>query len=118
MAIPFEIEVNENEGVHIVSLSGALDAATLDEFTETMIPIISGPRPSVILHCDKLHYTNSRSIGHMSQYHRTATAKQGKLVFSAMSDRLQRSFERLRVMDNLLLCDTKEEALAQFVDRD
>ena len=116
MAIPFEMTVEQEAGIHIVSVAGALDAATLDEFTNTMGPLINGPLPNVILYCKKLQYMNSRSIGQLSHYHRTAMVKGGKLVFWGLSTRLLRSFERLRLKDSLILCETKEDSLAHFAD--
>lgn len=116
MAIPFDITVKKENGVDIVSVSGALDAATLEEFTKVMGPIMNGVLPKVILDCHRLEYMNSRVIGQLSQYHRMAMVKGGRLFLMALSTRLQRSFERLRMKDTLFLCDSKEVAMAKFDD--
>lgn len=114
MSQVFEIVVQEESGVHLITLKGALDTATIDQFIHTMMPIMTSPRPQVIFCCKALTYLNSRSLGYFTQYHRTAMVKQGRVIFWEMSDRLLKAFDRLRVKDSLFFCDTKEEGMEKF----
>lgn len=116
MAIPFSIEAKKENGIDVIAIAGALDAATLEEFVGTLAPLMNGSLPKVVLDCRQLEYMNSRAIGHLSQYHRMAMVKGGRMVLWGLSDRLQRSFERLRMKDSLFLSETKEDALAKFED--
>lgn len=110
----FEIIVQEENSVHLVTLKGALDTATIDQLINTMLPIMTGPCPRVIFCCKELTYLNSRSLGYFTQYHRTAMVKQGRVIFWEMSERLLKAFDRLRVKDSLFFCETKEEGLQKF----
>ncbi len=114
MSQAFDIQINVEEGVHLVTLKGALDTATIDQLINTMLPIMTSPCPRVIFCCKDLTYLNSRSLGYFTQYHRTAMVKQGRVIFWEMSDRLLKAFDRLRVKDSLFFCETKEEGMEKF----
>ena len=112
----FEIRVEAESGIQIVSVKGALDSATMDQFLQVMMPIMNSELPRVILYCRDLTYLNSRSLGHLTQWHRVAMVKHGRLVFWGMSKRLVRAFDRLRVKDSLTFCESREEAMGKFAD--
>lgn len=116
MSQAFDMRIEEANGIYIISLRGAIDTETLDQFTTAMMPIMARSCPQIIFMCRDLNYLNSRALGYLTQYHRTAMVRQGRVLFCQMSDRLLKAFDRLRLKDSLFFCNSKEEGLSKFAD--
>ncbi|HMO51948.1 MAG TPA: STAS domain-containing protein [Kiritimatiellia bacterium] len=109
-----EIDVVQDGDVHIVTVDGPVDSATIEVFKEKLDAVCNQPGVRVILDCQRLTYLNSRAIGLLVSYHRRSISSRGKLALCALNPKLVRTLELLQIGKALLTYDTRENARAQF----
>jgi anti-anti-sigma factor len=65
-------ESEEIQGITVIHVSGPLDSATIEACREYLDPKFSRPRVRLVLDCQNLTYVNSRGLGLLMHYQRTA----------------------------------------------
>jgi anti-anti-sigma factor len=106
-----DFEVEEQDGIQVVHISGPLDSATYSDFKAYMDPIVYESRTKVVLDCHKLTYVNSHGVTLMMQYQKAA-----KVVFSffgvaAFRPYILKGVERLGLSESLKWYPTLEHAM-------
>lgn len=105
-----EIKKEERDGVTVVHLAGPVDSATIDTFKSKLSRIFRPKGSRIAIDAGELTYMNSNAIGLLVSFRRTLYVNGGRLAFSGVSDRIQRSLQTMRVTQ-LKICDTLEEAI-------
>ena len=110
-----DIQLSEEGAVTILSLSGPVDSATINEFKKAMDPVCRKKKLHLLIDCTKLTYLNSRSLGLLSSYRRKIYANGGRLALCGVDKRMVRTFDLLGLGKLLKVHETREEAIESLV---
>lgn len=108
--IGVEIKVEEEAGVHLVTIEGRIDAATtpiVEKKLEGLIEVSS----KILIDCSNIYYLSSAGMRFFLSMTKKMQAKEGKVAFFGMNDDVMEiirmaGFERI-----LKIFSTKKEAL-------
>lgn len=107
-----EITISKDGEVDVALLDGPIDSATIDLFKDKLDPLCIRPGAKVLVDCSHLTYLNSRAIGLLVKYHRGLAVSRGRLVFCNLNSKLVRTLELLQLGKALVICDSREKAMA------
>ena len=109
-----EIYVQRDGPADVVGIRGAVDASSFDEFQHVMDKLVGKKSPRIIVDCSELEHLNCHAIGYLVQAERQIMDKSGKLILQEVSPAIQESIEDAEAKNNLILCDSRKEALANL----
>ena len=104
-------EIDEIQGISVIHMSGPLDSATYDQCREFLDPLIGRPPVRIVLDCRNLTYVNSRGLGLLMHYQRTATLDFSFFGVAALGPQTLKSMQLLGLDKFLTWYPTIEEAL-------
>jgi len=76
-----KIEISKKESQTIVALDGMLDSNTAPEFQETVSKLLEQEMINIVFDLGKLTYTSSQGIRTFLSLLKTASSRNGNLVF-------------------------------------
>jgi anti-anti-sigma factor len=83
-----EIDVVQTNGVAVVTLDGALDASSVEQFQDTLGTLCERQGGRVLLDCSNLSYVNSTSFGLFFKYHRSCAQHGGVFAMCGVWDKV------------------------------
>ena len=104
-------ESEEIQGITVIHVSGPLDSATYDLCREYLDPLLGRPRVRIVLDCRNLTYANSRGLGLLMHYQRTATLDFSFFGVAALGPQTLKSMQLLGLDKFLTRYPTIEEAI-------
>lgn len=113
MGIGVEINVEEEGNIHVVSLSGRLDASTTPVVEKKLEGLLAASS-RIAIDCSEIDYLSSAGMRLLLSMTKKIHAKKGTLAFFGMTDDVMEiirmaGFERI-----LKIFSTKKEALKSF----
>lgn len=109
-----DINKEENSGVVILELTGALDVSNAHLFDKILAKACQGKAPKILIDCKDLNYVNSTSFGVFFKYHQELGRKQGVLAMCAVQPKLDKLMTILGLDKYLKLFPDKETALKEI----
>ncbi|NCS26016.1 MAG: anti-sigma factor antagonist [Microcystis aeruginosa BS13-02] len=82
------IEINTQNNVQIVALTGQIDASTAPSITDTILPLI-GSNSKILLDMTQVPYMSSAGLRTLLSLYRQITATAGGLVLVGLSEEIQ-----------------------------
>lgn len=99
--------------VHIIAVSGELDASNVNEFKGVMMPLLSSPI-KLLIDMSQTRFVDSSGLGAMISCQRHTAAAGGRMRLCCMSKQVQAMFELVRLHHFFDINSTREEALEAF----
>ncbi|MFM7908421.1 MAG: anti-sigma factor antagonist [Microcystis sp.] len=82
------IEINTQNNVKIVALTGQIDASTAPSITDTILPLI-GSNSKILLDMTQVPYMSSAGLRTLLSLYRQITPTAGDLVLVGLSEEIQ-----------------------------
>ena len=105
-----EIIVEQRDQVHLVALSGEIDATTAAQVQQAVLPL-SEPGGKILLDCSKLAYMSSAGLRMLLSVYRNVSTKQGKLVLAGLSEELKDTMSMTGFLGYFTLADSLDAGL-------
>ncbi|MDR0994469.1 MAG: STAS domain-containing protein [Verrucomicrobiota bacterium] len=105
-------QMEVQDGIQVVHISGPLDSVTHDQFKETLDPIIRKPHSKIVLDCEKLSYATSKGMALLGSYQRMALQNVSFLGIAGLNKRIVKTIELLGMGKLVKLYPTVEEAIS------
>ena len=102
--------------LHVITLSGILNADTSPGFESMLAPLCRGPRPLLLIHLPELTYISSAGIGCFIGVIKGVRSRGGDIRFSEMDRKVRRVFRLLDMDDFFHFYDSRGEGIASFGD--
>lgn len=109
---PLSISQEEQDGICILTITGAVDEETFAEFKSTLHPIQRGEIKKFILDCTGVTYLNSQGIGLLAGLHRQTIIEEGHAALCGLSPRLTKTLDLVGLGARLQIFKTRAEALS------
>jgi anti-sigma B factor antagonist len=104
-------EIEDTNGIRLIHISGPLDSVTYDQCRAYLDPLISRSHARLVLDCRNLTYVNSRGLGLLMHYQRTATLGFSFFGIAALGPHTLKSIQLLGLDKFLTWYPTIENAL-------
>ena len=101
--------------VHVVTVSGDLDASNSQHFKNFVLPLLSSPI-KLLIDLAKVPFLDSSGMGAMITCQRAATAAGSKMKLCCLSEQVRSSFGLIRLNQMLDIADSREDALRKFIE--
>jgi anti-anti-sigma factor len=85
-----KIDINEQNGTYVVTLSGWLDTNESTKFLEDIKPLEEHIDQHIVLDCKELEYVCSLALRGMLKLKKESAAKGGKLVLKNVTGEVQK----------------------------
>lgn len=112
----FEITVSPQKDVHILHLSGYLDAHTVPRFEAAIQKLVQEQHYKIIVDMEKLEYISSAGLGVFMGFIEEIREHDGDIKLCRLSDKVFRVFDLLGFPTLFEIVGTQEEALQRFED--
>ena len=107
-----ELQVEEQDGLVVVSASGYVDASNIETFRSTLMPYADREKIRLLMDCSALHYLNSNSLGILVRLHRKCAAKGGCVALCNLATRLEHTMTMIGLDRLIHRFASREEARA------
>jgi len=108
-----EISVEEQEGLTVVTVNGALDSSNLRQFKNEMDPLFDDADKNIIMDCSDLSYASSQVFGLLSCYNKTSNAKNRCFALCQVSTQMYNILDILGLVPVFRLFENREEAIKE-----
>ncbi|GMU85715.1 MAG: anti-sigma factor antagonist [Ignavibacteriales bacterium] len=110
-----EINVEQENTVRIISLSGRLDIINAEAFENTIIEYIDNLNENkMLIDCESLSFISSAGLRVFMIALKKMKAKLGKLVLTGMNDSNRKVFQITGYEKLFTIAESKEEGLSLF----
>jgi anti-sigma B factor antagonist len=109
--IELTTKIETLENIQLIHVSGPLDATTLAQFREAMVPCLGHPPFRVVLDCERLTYVNSPALVLLARYQREANRDCSFFGLAALNAPILKVVKAIGMDRVLKLYPTVEEAL-------
>lgn len=109
-----EIRESTADGVHVLSLSGRMDAATAPDFDAAAKALLDGGATRIVVDMEGLEYISSAGLRGVLVLVKSVKAKGGALAFCALRPMAAEVFRISGFNAILTICDTLAEAVARL----
>ncbi len=106
-----EINVNNQEEITVVELSGDVDANTAPTVQEKLLPLAE-PGSKILLNMTKVPYMSSAGLRMLLSLYRQTSAKEGKLVLVGLSEELEDTMSVTGFLDLFVTKPDLEDGIA------
>jgi anti-sigma B factor antagonist len=106
---PLTIEVREQEGVHIIQLSGELDVATAPQFDERISGVQGTSSAGVVVDLSSLSFLDSKGL---ASFLRAAARSPERISIASPRERITRLFQATGLAERLKVKPSLAEAIA------
>jgi anti-sigma B factor antagonist len=103
------VQVRQEDGVHIVELEGSLDGKTAPEVRETLQPVLARAE-KLILDLSKVDYLSSAGLRLLLLTYREISTRKGKVVLMGVSKEIQMVMSHTGFLGFFTLVDSREQA--------
>ncbi|MBF0537744.1 MAG: STAS domain-containing protein [Nitrospirae bacterium] len=110
--IGVEILTKHKDNITIITINGSLDSSTAGEFTRVIDQCISNGDTRFIINVSDLKFISSAGLSSFVAPSKKLHAQGGKLLFVAMTERIERIFKMAGFYNTLFrVYDSEESAL-------
>ena len=109
---PLSVTQEEQDGICILTITGAVDGDTYPEFKSALHPICRGEVKKFILDCTGVTFLNSQGIGLLAGLHRQTMIEEGHAALCGLTPRLSKTLDLVGLGPRLQIFKTRAEALA------
>ncbi|HET7626920.1 MAG TPA: STAS domain-containing protein [Bacillales bacterium] len=88
-----EITHTESNGIHLLQVSGEIDAYTAPQFREQLLPLTEIPGAKIKVDLSGVQYLDSTGLGIFVAGFKSAKQNDGLIEISGMTSRVQRLFD-------------------------
>lgn len=106
------IQEKTEQGVLVISLDGDADLATVPAFQELMRKKMQEKHPRLVVDFSKVTFVNTPVWAVVVEYYQHSRKNDTEIALAAMQDRVEASFNIVRLGDLIPHFSTVEEALA------
>lgn len=106
-----EISETEQDGVTIITLSGAVDTSSAHLLKTRVGPLCRQQGSRILLDCASLSYLNSMCMGQFAAFQKTCIQSGGKIVLCNLESTILDVMKLLTLDKVLTLCATRDEGL-------
>jgi anti-sigma B factor antagonist len=99
-------------GVHVVVLSGAIDAASVEQVRRVVEPLLAIPDSRVLLDCHSLAYVNSTGFGLFFGWSRACEGGRNRFALAGLARKLANLMKVLGMENFVTVYSSREAALA------
>jgi anti-sigma B factor antagonist len=110
----FQIQNSEQTGVHILTLSGYLDAHTAPQFEKAIQDQLQAGNVKLVADCGGLTYISSAGLGVFMSFIEELREAGGDLKLCAIAPKVYQVFEVLGFPSLFEICDDAAAAIASF----
>lgn len=110
----FSIAIREVESVHVLDISGELDAHTASQLENTLKELINKGKTQIIVNCERLEYIASAGLGVFMAYIEDVRSLGGDIKLSNMTERVYNVFDLLGFPTLYDILDDENEAITDF----
>lgn len=110
----FQIQNSEQSGVHILTLSGYLDAHTAPQFEKAIQDQLQAGNVKLVADCGGLTYISSAGLGVFMSFIEELREAGGDLKLCSIAPKVYQVFEVLGFPSLFEICDTPEQAVGAF----
>lgn len=110
----FQIQTSEQTGVHILTLSGYLDAHTAPQFEKAIQEQLQAGNVKLVADCAGLTYISSAGLGVFMSFIEELRDAGGDLKLCAIEPKVYQVFEVLGFPSLFEICDNAATAIASF----
>ena len=107
-----KIELQNEEGVELISLEGALDFGSSPEIRRKLSEVAEKKPPKLLIDLKKVGYIDSSGLATFIELFQKMKRYNGKLVFFNLSQSVRNVFEVAKLESVFQLAKSQEEALA------
>ena len=111
----FSISSKSNDDIHILELSGELDAHTAPELEESITALISREKYKIIVNFSDLDYISSAGLGVFMAYIEDVRGLGGDIKLTNMKPSVYNVFDLLGFPTLYDILDLETEALERFL---
>lgn len=109
---PLQITVGHEGAITVMHISGPVDSETIEQFKAKLDEVSAKAGALVLMDCTDLMYLNSRAIGMLLKAYRQIAFGRGRLALFGVNKKLVRTLDLLHLGKELLIYETREEAIA------
>lgn len=110
MGIGVEISVEEEAGMHVVTIEGRIDATTTPIVEKKLEGLIEASS-KIVIDCSNINYLSSAGMRFFLSMTKKMQAKNGKVAFFSMSDDVMEIIKMAGFERILKIYSTKKEAI-------
>ncbi|MDQ7826341.1 MAG: STAS domain-containing protein [Candidatus Eremiobacteraeota bacterium] len=110
-----EIALREEKNIHIVTVSGKLDAVSVRDFDEKIQGLLESGALKMLFRLESLEYISSIGLRSFLQAAKTMKKQKGRIAFSGLQETTAKIFKIAGFYEILGIYSTEEEALAALV---
>ncbi|MFH0800169.1 MAG: STAS domain-containing protein [Pseudomonadota bacterium] len=108
------IEVKQENGIHVMHCGGSLDADTVSAFKKIAYDLVSGGATRFVIDCTNLTFIDSMGLGVLISLLRRVRSRSGDVKVAALSDEVKTIFEITRLHRLFEVCADWNAAVRQF----
>lgn len=113
MDVVLTTQIEEEDGIKLIRLSGPLDSATHADFKALLDPLMNERGSKIVLACENLTYVNSKGLALLGRYQRVSAQMAGFFGIAGLNKRITRTIELLGMKKLVKLYETAEEAFEE-----
>ncbi len=110
----FSIAIREVDAVHVLDISGELDAHTASQLENSLKSLIDKDKIKIIVNCKLLDYIASAGLGVFMAYIEDVRGMGGDIKLTNMNERVYNVFDLLGFPTLYDILDDESEALTGF----
>jgi len=110
----FEINISQQEDIHILHISGYLDAHTVPRFEEAIQKLVKAQHYKIIVNMEKLDYISSAGLGVFMGFIEEIRENGGDIKLCRLSAKVFRVFDLLGFPTLFDIVDSQQEAVERF----
>lgn len=89
------MQTEERGGIHIVHVSGPVNAETCERFWNQMDSLVNTPGLRIVLDCERLFFASSRGLSMLARCQQAAEKSGSLFAIAALSKQIVKSIELL-----------------------
>lgn len=106
-----KLEILEQDGINILSISGAVDSETIQEFKSSLSLLTKMAVSRIVLDLKGLTYINSSAFGSMVKFYNSSLAQRHHVVICNQTRRIEKSLALLGLQQEIPAFDSREKAI-------
>ncbi|MFA5668023.1 MAG: STAS domain-containing protein [Balneolaceae bacterium] len=110
----FSIAIREVGSIHVLDISGELDAHTASQLENSLKELITMGKTQIIVNCNRLEYIASAGLGVFMAYIEDVRSLGGDIKLSNMTERVYNVFDLLGFPTLYDILDDESEAITDF----
>jgi len=110
----FDINQRQVDQVHVIEISGELDAHTASKLEECLKTLIDKKKNKIIVNCRDLEYIASAGLGVFMAYIEDVRSLGGDIKLTNMNEKVYNVFDLLGFPTLYDILDDEKEAIQQF----